>query len=61
MSIITVDVGGLSVSRCFNNHGVLTDFCEGQNTYLPERFIDVLRHGDECSQHGLGKGYPTRS
>ena len=40
---------------------MLTNLCESQDAYLSERLIDVLRDGNECSQHWLGKRDPTRS
>ena len=48
------------ILRCFVRHGVLTNFREGQNAYLPKRFFNVLRDGNERSQHRFREGYPTR-
>ena len=44
---------------CFISQSALTNFCEGQNAYLPEGFFDVLRDGNERSQHGFREGYPA--
>ena len=40
---------------------LLTNFCEGQNAYLPERLIDVFGDGNKRSQYGFAKGHPACS